>query len=105
MHFGSARGTGNRAARLCVPQVSRVADSCAVGMHGPRGTMIDGAIRTVLFMSVLFVLIILERTPIWRVRILPGVTRHALVLSGFVIEREERTINHGIYCERRCQTA
>jgi len=55
MHFGSARGTRNRAARLCVPQVSLVADSCAVGMHGPRGTMIDGAIRTVLFMIVLII--------------------------------------------------
>jgi hypothetical protein len=48
---GSARGTRNRAARLCVPHVSRMANSCAVGMHRPRGTMMNGAILTVLFMS------------------------------------------------------
>jgi hypothetical protein len=52
--------------------------------------MIDGAIRTVLFMIVLFVLIlliVLRARHIGGVRTLPGVTRHALVLSGFVIER------------------
>src|SRR5690242_9279283 len=55
MHPVPERGTRNRAARLCVPRVSRMADSCVVGMHGPRGTIIDGAIRTVLFMIVLII--------------------------------------------------
>ncbi len=49
----SERGTRNRAARLCVPRVSRMADSCVAGIYQPRGTMMDGAILTVLFLMVL----------------------------------------------------